>query len=85
MGAMMLVLPLLLAAVGLAVIVLACNDKVDAGPADGSARLPTRRERPLYHLHMQIRAGVTPPSGSRAAAPGVTQLPRRREPRSPAG
>jgi hypothetical protein len=78
MGTMMLVLPLLLAAVGFGVVILAFKDKVDAGPADGSARLPTRRERPLYHLHMQIRSGVKPPSGSRASGPGVTRLPRRR-------
>jgi hypothetical protein len=78
MGAVMLVLPLVLAAVGLAVIVFAVNDKVDARPDDGSARLPTRGERPLYHLHMQIRSSVKPPSGSRAAGPGVTKLPRRR-------
>jgi hypothetical protein len=78
MGAMMLLLPLLLAAVGLAVIVFAFNDKVDARPDDGSARLPTPRERPLYHLHMQIRSGVKPPSASRAARSGVSTLPRRR-------
>jgi hypothetical protein len=78
MGFMMLLLPLILAAVGLAVIVLAFNDKVDARPDDGSARLPTRRERPLYHLHMQIRSSVKPPSASRASGPGVTKLPTRR-------
>jgi hypothetical protein len=78
MGAVMLVLPLVLAAVGLAVIVFAVNDKVDRRPDDGSSRLPTRRERPLYHLHMQIRSSVKPPSGSRAAGPGVAKLPRRR-------
>jgi hypothetical protein len=78
MGAVMLLLPLVLAAVGLAVIILAFNDRVDARPDDGSARLPTRRERPLYHLHLQIRSSVKPPSGSRTAGPGVTKLPRRR-------
>ena len=75
---MILLLPLLLAAVGLAVIVWAFNDKVDAGSDDGSARLPTHRERPLYHLHMRIRSSVKPPSGSRASGPEVTKLPRRR-------
>jgi hypothetical protein len=78
MGAMMLLLPLILAAVGLAVIVLAFNDKVDARPDDGSARLPTRRERPLYHLHMQIRSSSKPPSSSRASRAGVSKLPGRR-------
>jgi hypothetical protein len=79
MGAMMLLLPLILAAVGLAVIVFAFNDKVAARPDDdGSVRLPSRQDRPLYHLHMQIRSSVKPPSGSRASGPGVTKLPRRR-------
>lgn len=78
MGVMLLLLPLVLAAVGLAVIVLAVNDKVDARPDDGSARLPTRRERPLYHLHLQIRSGGKPPGASRAAGSGVSKLPRRR-------
>jgi hypothetical protein len=80
MGPIMLLLPLLLAAVGLAVIVVAVTDKVDAGRPDGSARLPTRRELPLYHLHMQIRSSVKPPSASRAAGPEVAKLPRRRSP-----
>ncbi len=78
MGAMMLLLPLVLAAVGLAVIVFAFNDKVDTRPDDGSARLPTRRERPLYHLHMQIRSSGKPPSASRTTGPDVSKLPRRR-------
>jgi len=75
---MLLLVPLILAAVGLAVIVLAFNDKVDARREDGSARLPTRRERPLYHLHMQIRSSVRPPSASRASGSGISKLPRRR-------
>jgi hypothetical protein len=75
---MMLLVPLILAAVGVAVIVLAFNDKVDARREDGSARLPTRRERPLYHLHMQIRSSSKPPSASRASGSGVSKLPRRR-------
>jgi hypothetical protein len=75
---MMLLLPLILAAVGVVVIVLAFNDKVDAHREDGSARLPTRRERPLYHLHMQIRSSGKPPSASRASGSGVSKLPRRR-------
>jgi hypothetical protein len=80
MGPMMLLLPLLLAVVGLAVIVVAVNDKVDAGRADGSARLPTRRQLPLYHLHVQIRSSAKPPSASRAAGPEVAKLPRRHSP-----
>jgi hypothetical protein len=75
---LLLLLPLVLAAVGLAVIVVAVNDKVGVRPDDGSTRLPTRRERPLYHLHLQIRSGGRPPSGARAAGSGVSTLPRRR-------
>ena len=75
---MLLLVPLILVAVGLAVIVLAFNDKVDARRDDGSARLPSRRERPLYHLHMQIRSSGKPPSASRASGSGVSKLPRRR-------
>jgi hypothetical protein len=62
----------------MAVIIFALNDKVDARSDDDSRRLPTRRERPLYHLHMQIRSSTKPSSASRASAPGVTKLPRRR-------
>jgi len=76
----LLLLPLLLAAAGLAFIILAVNDKVDARRDDGSARIPTRRERPLYHVHMRIRSSVKPPSASRASGPKVTKLPNRRYP-----
>ena len=75
---MLLLVPLILVAVGLAVIVLAFNDKVVARRDDGSARLPSRRERPLYHLHMQIRSSSKPLSASRASGSGVSKLPRRR-------
>jgi hypothetical protein len=77
MSPLVLLLPLILTAVGFAFIVLAVNDKVDARPDDGSARLPTRRERPLYHLHMQIRSTGKPPSAERATGPTVTKLPKR--------
>jgi len=74
----MLLLPLLLAGAGVAFITIAVSDKVDARPDDGSARLPTREERPLYHLHMQIRSTIKPPSASRASGSSVTKLPSRR-------
>jgi len=78
---MLLLVPLILVAVGLAVIVLAFNDKVDARRDDGSARLPSRRERPLYHLHMQIRAAGRPESPEPTpGAPAVVKLPRRQHP-----
>jgi len=79
MNPLILLLPLILTAVGFAFIVLAVNDKVDARPDDGSARLPTRRERPLYRLHMQIRSTGKPPSAARASGPTVTKRPKQQQ------
>jgi hypothetical protein len=80
MGALgILLLPLLLAGVGLAFIIIAARDQVGARSDDESLRLPTRRERPLYHLHMQIRSSIKPPSASRASGPIVAKLPSRRK------
>ncbi len=74
-----LLLPLLLAVVGVVFIAIAVNDKGGARSDDGSRRLPTPRERPLYRLHMKIRASRKPPSASRASGPGVARFPRRRD------
>jgi len=64
---------------GLAFVMRAVTDKVDRKPDDESpARLPTREERPLYHVHMQIRSGTKPSSASRATGPTVAKLPTRR-------
>ena len=72
-------LPFLMAGAGLAFVMRAFTDKVDRRrPDDGPARLPTREERPLYHIHMQIRSGTRPSSASRAAGPAVAKLPTRR-------
>ncbi len=68
---------LLLAGVGLVFIVIALNDKADARSDDESRRLPTRREQPLYHLHMKIRSSSKPPSASRASGPEVAKFPKR--------
>ena len=70
-----LLLPLLLAVVGVVFIAIAVNDKGGARSDDGSRRLPT----PLYRLHMKIRASRKPPSASRASGPGVARFPRRRD------
>jgi hypothetical protein len=71
-------LPFIVAGAGLAFILRAFTDKIDRKPDDGPTRLPTREERPLYHVHMQIRSGGRPSSASRAAGPPVAKLPARR-------
>jgi hypothetical protein len=71
-------LPFIVAGAGLAFIMRAFTDKIDRRPDDGPARLPTREERPLYHVHMQIRSGAKPSSASRATGPKVAKLPTRR-------
>jgi hypothetical protein len=71
-------LPFIVAGAGLAFVMRAFTDKVDRRPDDGPARLPTREERPLYHVHMQIRSGAKPSSASRAVGPTVARLPARR-------
>jgi hypothetical protein len=71
-------LPFIVAGAGLAFIMRAFTDKIDRKPDDGPPRLPTREERPLYHVHMQIRSGAKPSSASRAAGPPVAELKARR-------
>jgi hypothetical protein len=71
-------LPFIVAGAGLAFILRAFTDKIDRKPDDGPTRLPTREERPLYHVHMQIRSGGRPSSASRAVGPSVAKLPVRR-------
>ena len=76
---MLVFLPFLLGGAGLLFIVRAVNDKVDAKPPDGSVRLPSAKEHPLYHLHMQIRAGGRPQAPEPTPGePSVVKLPRRR-------
>jgi hypothetical protein len=77
---MLVFLPFLLAGAGLAFIVRAVRDKVDA-KNDGSVRLPNAKEHPLYHLHMQIRsAGRPAPPEPTPGAPAVVSMPRRQRP-----
>jgi hypothetical protein len=75
--AWVVLLPLLLAVVGVVFIAIAVNDRVDARSDDKSRRLPTRREHPLYHLHMKIRSSGKPPSAARAPDAGVAKFPKR--------
>ena len=77
-NSLLVFLPFLVAGAGLAFIIRAFSDKIDRKPDDGVARLPTQEERPLYHVHMQIRSGSRPSSASRAAGPTVAKLPPRR-------
>lgn len=72
-------LPFIVAGAGLYFVMRAFTDKIDRRqPDDAPARLPTREERPLYHIHMQIRSGAKPSSASRATGPTVAKLPARR-------
>ena len=76
---MLVFLPFLLAGAGLGFIVRAVSDKVDAKPPDGSVRLPSAKEHPLYHLHMQIRAaGKEPTPEPTPGTPAVVKLQQRR-------
>jgi hypothetical protein len=77
-NSLLVFLPFIVAGAGLAFIIRAFSDKIDRKPDDGVARLPTPEERPLYHVHMQIRSGSKPTSASRAAGPTVAKLPGRR-------
>jgi hypothetical protein len=77
-NSLLVFLPFIVAGAGLAFIIRAFSDKIDRKPDDGVARLPTQEERPLYHVHMQIRSGSRPSSASRAAGPTVAKLPARR-------
>jgi hypothetical protein len=71
-------LPFIVVGAGLLFVMRAFNDKIDRRPDDGPPRLPTKEERPLYHVHMQIRSGAKPSSASRAVGPPVAKLPARR-------
>ncbi len=77
-NSLLVFLPFIVAGAGLAFIIRAFSDKVDRRPDDGPARLPSREERPLYHIHMQIRSGSKPSSASGAVGPTVAKLPARR-------
>ena len=77
-NSLLVFLPFVVVGAGLTFVFRAFNDKIDRRPDDGPARLPSREERPLYHLHMQIRSGARPSSASRAAGPPVAKLPVRR-------
>lgn len=77
-NSLLVFLPFVVVGAGLSFVLWAFNDKIDRRPDDGPPRLPTRGERPLYHVHMQIRSGAKPSSASRAVGPPVTKLPVRR-------
>jgi hypothetical protein len=77
-NSLLVFLPFVVIAFGLGFVIRAFNDKIDRKPGDNDlTRLPTHAERPLYHVHMQIRSGSKPSSASRAAGPAVAKLPAR--------
>ena len=61
--AVLMLLPFAMLGFGLWFIGRAFTDKVDAKPPDPrTVPLPNRKDRPLYHVHMQIRASARRPS-----------------------
>jgi hypothetical protein len=74
-------LPLLFLGAGLAFIIRAVTDKTGAPrPEESAVRLPDLTQRPLYHLHQQIRASAArPPRPARpedGSGPGQRQRSR---------
>jgi hypothetical protein len=60
--AVLMLLPFAMLGFGLWFIGRAFSDKVDAPPPDPRiVPLPDRKDRPLYHVHMQIRASARRP------------------------
>jgi hypothetical protein len=82
----MMLLPFVMMGFGLWFIWRAFNDKGDARQPDPETRarvvaLPDRKDRPLYHVHQQIRASTRPrpqPEKEPERGPGGRPLPRRR-------
>ncbi|HEY2960524.1 MAG TPA: hypothetical protein VGM21_20335 [Actinomycetota bacterium] len=61
--AVLMLLPFVMLGVGLWFIGRAFSDKVDARPPDPRVvPLPDRKDRPLYHVHLQIRASARRPA-----------------------
>jgi hypothetical protein len=61
----LVLLPFIMLGFGLWFIGRAFSDKKDARPPDQEAQarvivLPDRKDRPLYHVHQQIRASARP-------------------------
>jgi hypothetical protein len=77
-NSLLVFLPFVVIGFGLGFVIKAFNDKIDRKPDNGPVRLPSLENRPLYHVHMQIRSGAKPSSASRAVGPSVAKLPARR-------
>jgi hypothetical protein len=61
--AVLMLLPFIMMGFGLWFIGRAFSDKVDEPPPDPrTVSLPDRKDRPLYHVHMQIRASARRPA-----------------------
>ncbi len=82
----MMLLPFVMMGFGLWFIWRAFNDKGDARRPDPETRarviaLPDRKDRPLYHVHQQIRASARPrpkPQSDDEPERGPGGRPRRR-------
>jgi hypothetical protein len=80
----MMLLPFVMLGFGLWFICRAFNDREDARQPDPESRprvvaLPDRRDRPLYHVHQQIRASARPkPQPDKEPERGPGGRPRRR-------
>ena len=61
--AVLMLLPFIMLGFGLWFIGRAFTDKVDEQPPDPrTVALPDRKDRPLYHVHLQIRASARRPA-----------------------
>ncbi len=82
--AVLMLLPFVMLGFGLWFICRAFTDKVDARqntqPETRIAVLPDRKDRPLYHVHLQIRASARsqPSPRSEKSERGSSGLPRGR-------
>jgi len=87
----MMLLPFIMTGFGLWFICRAFADRSDARRPDQETEgrvtvLPDRRDRPLYHVHQQIRASARPkpkPESDKEPELGPGGLPRRRRHHGP--
>ena len=78
--ALVMLLPFVMLGLGLWFICRALTDKVDARQDTRIAVLPDRKNLPLYHVHLQIRASARsqPSPPSEKPERGSSGLPRGR-------
>jgi hypothetical protein len=78
LASFLMLLPFVMLGFGLWFICRALTDKVDARPGGRIAVLPDRKNLPLYHVHLQIRASARPRPSPPSEKPerGSSGLPR---------